>query len=72
VIGSWEVDGPPFAGNGIALIRPEAFSNRCRGEESDLIFGIEEASFVGGRWLLRGVLSAGSSCAFPLPAGSGP
>jgi len=69
VIGCWELDAPPFAGNGVALIRPEAFSTVAAGEESDLIFGIEEASFVGGRWLLRGVLSGGILLRVSLPAG---
>jgi hypothetical protein len=69
VIGNWAVDGPPFTGNGVALIRPEAFSTVGAGEESDLIFGIEEASFVGGRWLLRGVLSGGILLRVSLPAG---
>jgi ABC-type sugar transport system ATPase subunit len=57
VIGSWEIDPPPFQGSGIALIRPDDFSVAAPGEESDLIFSIEEASFYGGAWHVRGVLS---------------
>jgi ABC-type sugar transport system ATPase subunit len=57
VIGSWEIDPPPFQGSGIALIRPDDFSVAAPGEESDLIFSVEEASFYGGAWHVRGVLS---------------
>ena len=59
VIGEWEIDPPPFSGSGVALIRPDAFSVAAKGEESDLIFGVEEASFRGGVWQTRGVLSGG-------------
>ncbi len=68
VIGAWDLASPPFAGTGVALVRPEAFAAAAPGEESDLIFGIEEASFVGGRWLLRGVLSGGLLLRVSLPA----
>jgi ABC-type sugar transport system ATPase subunit len=57
IIGSWAVDAPPFQGNGIALIRPDDFSVAAAGEESDLIFSVEEASFYGGAWHVRGLLS---------------
>jgi ABC-type sugar transport system ATPase subunit len=57
IIGSWDVDPPPFQGNGIALIRPDDFSVAGAGEESDLIFSVEEASFYGGAWHVRGLLS---------------
>jgi ABC-type sugar transport system ATPase subunit len=57
IIGSWEVDPAPFQGSGIALIRPDSFSVAAAGEESDLIFSVEEASFYGGAWHVRGVLS---------------
>jgi len=57
VIGSWEIDPPPFQGDGMALIRPDDFTVAAPGEESDLIFSIEEASFYGGAWHVRGVLS---------------
>jgi ABC-type Fe3+/spermidine/putrescine transport system ATPase subunit len=59
VIGEWEIDPPPFSGSGVALIRPDAFSVAAKGEESDLIFGVEEASFRGGVWQTLGVLSGG-------------
>lgn len=69
VIGSWTLPGtPPFAGNGVALVRPTAFSVAGAGEESDLIFGIEEAGFADGRWLLRGVLSGNRELRVSLPA----
>jgi ABC-type sugar transport system ATPase subunit len=57
IVGSWDIDPPPFQGNGIALIRPDDFSVAAPGEESDLIFSVEEASFYGGAWHVRGVLS---------------
>jgi len=57
IIGSWNIDPPPFQGSGIALIRPDDFSVAAPGEESDLIFSVEEASFYGGAWHVRGVLS---------------
>lgn len=59
VIGQWEIANPQFSGSGVALIRPDAFSIAAKGEESDLIFGVEEASFRGGLWQTRGVLSGG-------------
>ena len=59
VIGSWELDAPPFEGSGVALARPDDFAVAAKGEDSDLIFGIEEASFRDGRWHLRGILTGG-------------
>jgi len=59
VIGEWEIADPPFSGSGVALIRPDAFSIATAGEESDLIYGVEEASFRAGAWQTRGVLSGG-------------
>jgi len=67
VIGSWEVDPAPFQGSGIALIRPDDFSVAGAGEESDLIFSVEEASFYGGAWHLRGVLSGAFLLRVALP-----
>jgi ABC-type sugar transport system ATPase subunit len=58
-IGSWEVAAPPFEGSGVALARPDDFVLAGRGEDSDLIFGVEEASFRDGRWHLSGMLSGG-------------
>jgi hypothetical protein len=43
--------------SGIAVIRPDHFSVAAPGQESDLIFSVEEASFYGGAWHVRGVLS---------------
>ncbi|HET7712003.1 MAG TPA: ATP-binding cassette domain-containing protein [Thermoanaerobaculia bacterium] len=56
IIGSWPSDGA-FEGNGFALARPEDFEIARRGEDSDLVFAIEEASFSGGRWIARGILT---------------
>lgn len=66
--GGWEVADPPFQGSGVALARPEDFLVATAGEESDLIFGIEEAGFVEGRWLARGVLTGGVVLKVSLPA----
>ncbi|HEY0142534.1 MAG TPA: ATP-binding cassette domain-containing protein [Thermoanaerobaculia bacterium] len=67
VIGNWEVSAPSFQGNGIALARPADFHIAERGEESDLIFGIEEAGFSEGRWIARGLLSGGFLLKVQLP-----
>jgi ABC-type sugar transport system ATPase subunit len=67
IIGSWNVDPPPFQGNGIALIRPDDFWVAKPGEESDLIFSVEEASFYGGAWHVRGVLSGAFLLRVTLP-----
>jgi ABC-type sugar transport system ATPase subunit len=67
IIGSWDVDSPPFQGSGIALIRPDDFSVAAPGEESDLIFSVEEASFYGGAWHVRGVLSGAFLLRVTLP-----
>lgn len=67
VIGAWQVDAPPFQGDGIALVRPDDFELARRGEDSDLIFGIEEAGFAAGRWLVRGLLSGAVSLRIELP-----
>lgn len=59
IIGRWHIDQPPFSGNGVALVRPEEFVVAGPGEDSDLIFGIEEAWFDSGRWVARGLLTGG-------------
>jgi len=56
-IGSWTLPHPLFEGAGTALVRPEDFHVAAPGEESDLIFGIEEASFREGHWLATGILA---------------
>jgi ABC-type multidrug transport system ATPase subunit len=66
-IGSWTVDPTPFQGSGIALIRPNDFSVAAAGEESDLIFSVEEASFYGGAWHVRGLLSGAFLLRVTLP-----
>ena len=67
VIGAWEVSEPPFQGSGVALVRPGDFSPAKPGEDSDLVFGIEEAGFTDGRWIVRGILSGGISLRVELP-----
>jgi ABC-type Fe3+/spermidine/putrescine transport system ATPase subunit len=67
VIGSWEIADAPFEGSGIALVRPEAFRLVGPREESDLIAGVEEASFQNGRWLVRSILSGGFILRISLP-----
>ena len=67
VIGEWEIETAPFSGSGIALIRPEDFSIPAAGEESDLIFGVEEASFRDGRWHVAGMLTGGVILHVTLP-----
>jgi iron(III) transport system ATP-binding protein len=59
VIGDWTIADPQFQGSGVALVRPSDFSAARKGEDSDLIFGVEEAGFADGRWIARGVLSGG-------------
>ena len=66
-IGSWEVDAPPFQGTGVALVRPSDFAAARTGEDSDFVFGIEEAGFADGRWIARGVLSGGVTLRVELP-----
>ena len=65
--GSWNAR-PAFQGAGIALARPEDFSVAAAGEESDLIFGVEEASFRNGRWIATGILTGGINLRVALPA----
>ena len=68
VIGAWEVADPPFQGSGVALVRPTDFTQTKPGEDSDLVFGVEEAGFANGRWIARGLLSGGLSLRIELPA----
>ena len=70
VIGSWEVDPPPFQGDGVALVRPADFAPARPGEDSDLIFGVEEAGFADGRWIAHGMVSGGVTLRVELPAGN--
>jgi len=67
VIGSWDVDAPPFQGSGVALVRPSDFTPAKAGEDSDLIFGVEEAGFFDGRWIATGILSGGVTLRIELP-----
>jgi ABC-type sugar transport system ATPase subunit len=69
-IGAWDLDAPPFQGSGIALCRPEDFAVALPGEDSDFVFGVEEAGFADGRWLARGMLTGGVGLRVVLPAGT--
>lgn len=60
-IGVWTLDPPPFQGDGVALVRPDDFSVARPGEESDLVFGVEEAGFDSGRWIAHGLVTGGVS-----------
>lgn len=71
VIGSWELAAPPFQGSGVALVRPGDFTPAAPGEDSDLIFGVEEAGFADGRWIATGMLSGGVTLRIELPAEGG-
>jgi iron(III) transport system ATP-binding protein len=66
-IGAWDVEHAPFQGRGVALVRPAHFAPAMRGEESHLIFGVEEAGFVDGHWLARGMVSGGTLLRVRLP-----
>lgn len=70
VIGAWEVDPPPFQGDGVALVRPADFAAAHQGEDSDVIFGVEEAGFAAGRWIARGMLTGGVTLRVELPPGA--
>src|SRR5205085_11616532 len=64
-IGSWSSNA--FEGEGVALARQNDFHLAQRGEDSDLIFGIEEASFDEGHWMARGFLTGAISLRAELP-----
>ena len=67
VIGAWEVDAPPFQGSGVALVRPSDFTAARPGDDSDFVFGVEEAGFAEGRWIAHGLLSGGVTIRVELP-----
>jgi ABC-type Fe3+/spermidine/putrescine transport system ATPase subunit len=67
VIGAWEVDPPPFQGSGVALVRPSDFTPPAKGEDSDFVFGVEEAGFADGRWIAHGMLTGGVTIRVELP-----
>ncbi|HEX8617992.1 MAG TPA: ATP-binding cassette domain-containing protein [Thermoanaerobaculia bacterium] len=70
VIGAWEVDPAPFQGSGVALVRPADFTPPRPGEDSEFVFGVEEAGFTDGRWIARGMLSGGVTIRVELPRGT--
>ena len=70
VIGAWEIAEAPFQGSGVALVRPSDFFPAAPGEDSDLIFGVEEAGFADGRWIARGMLSGNITLRVELPRDS--
>jgi ABC-type sugar transport system ATPase subunit len=65
-IGTWNAHAA-FQGSGIALARPEDFLVAVAGEESDFIFGIEEASFQDGHWIATGILTGALDLRVMLP-----
>ena len=67
LIGTWDLPEAPFQGMGVALARPGDFTVARRGEESDLIFSVEEATFDEGRWQATGILSGGFLLQVTLP-----
>ena len=67
VIGAWTIDAPPFEGAGVALARPDDFVVAKPGEESDVILAVEEASFYGGAWHVRGILTGSLMLHVELP-----
>lgn len=67
VIGAWELDEPPFQGSGVALVRPSDFFPPAAGEDSDFVFGVEEAGFSDGRWIAHGMLSGSVTLRVELP-----
>lgn len=68
--GMWEVEESAFDGEGSALIRPEDLKAVEPGDESDFIFGVEEAGFAPGGWNLRGFLPGGQVLEVFLPSTS--
>mgnify|MGYP006160398975 CR=1 FL=1 len=62
-----DLDGQHIRG-GIALVRPTDFTQPKPGEDSDLVFGVEEAGFANGRWIARGLLSGAISLRIDLPS----
>jgi ABC-type sugar transport system ATPase subunit len=67
-IGSWRVETAGFEGEGLVAARPEHFEVAPRGEESDFIFGVEEATFHGDHWSATGFLSGNLTLTVSLPA----
>ncbi len=56
----------PARGEGVAFAFPGAGIDLA-GQESDLIAGVEEASFQNGRWMVRSILSGGYILRISLP-----
>ncbi len=67
-LGSWRLTGPAIEGAALALIRPGDLELAAAGEESDLLFGVEEASFYDGAWMARGFLTGSVPLRVRLPA----
>lgn len=64
-VGAWP--STAFEGEGVALARPSDFAIAKAGQDSDFIFGIEEASFRDGRWIARGFISGVITLVVELP-----
>jgi spermidine/putrescine transport system ATP-binding protein len=71
-IGEWSVEAPSFQGNGVALAHPWHFAPAKPGEESDFIFGIDEARFLGWTWELTGIVSGATLLRVWVDAGQHP
>ena len=69
-IGSWQIADSALHGRQTALVRPDDFAVAAPGEESDLIVAVEEASFRGGAWHVRGMLTGGVELHVVLPRSS--
>jgi len=68
VLGDWSLESPPFQGNGTLLTRPWHFHPVLPGEESDLIFGVEEAAYANGSWWASGILTGNMMLEVHLPS----
>ena len=69
-IGAWQIADRAIQGRQIALARPDDFAVAAPGEESDVIVAVEEASFRGGAWHVRGMLTGGVELHVVLPRSS--
>ncbi len=66
-IGAWQIPDRSLQGRHIALVRPDDFVVAAPGEESDVLVAVEEASFRGGAWHVRGMLTGGVELHVVLP-----
>jgi putative spermidine/putrescine transport system ATP-binding protein len=64
-IGSWPTTAPD--GDATIAVRPEHFSVAGKNDESDFIFGVEEATFHGDHWRASGFLTGNGTITVALP-----